>query len=159
MNALDIALLVVLVGFVVKGLLRGLIKEVCSLAGLFAGVFLAFQYHGPLAEQLLKQVDWPVPLAITVTFTLLFLCTMVLFLALGFLLSRFVKLLFLGGFNRVIGGFFGLIQGVLLLAVVLFALSLRPLPWISPQLKASHLAPPFVTFGGEIIEGSRQVLK
>lgn len=159
MNGLDIAILVVLTGFVVKGLLRGLLKEVCSLAGLFCGAFLAFHYHGPLAERLMQQFDLPVAVAITITFTSLFLCTMVFFLLLGFLLSRFVKLLFLGGFNRVIGGFFGLAQGVLLLAVVFFTLSLKPFPWIDELSKTSQLAPPFVQLGDAILQGSRQVLR
>lgn len=159
MNGLDIAILVVLIGFAIKGLLRGLLKEVCSLAGLFVGTFLAFRYHGPLAERLMEQVDLPVAVAIAITFTALFLCAMLCFLALGFLLSRFVKLLFLGGFNRVIGGFFGLAQGALLLAVVLFALSLRPLPWIDHLAETSQLAPPFVELGDAILQGSRQVLR
>ncbi|MCK4536833.1 MAG: CvpA family protein [Desulfuromonadales bacterium] len=159
MNGLDIAILVILTGFVVKGLLRGLLKEVCSLAGLFVGTFLAFRYHGPLAERLMQQVDLPVPVAIAITFTTLFLCTMIFFLVLGFLLSRFVKLLFLGGFNRIIGGFFGLAQGTLLLAVILFTLSLRPLPWIDQLAKNSRLAPPFVQLGDAILKGSQQVLK
>ena len=159
MNGLDIAILVVLIGFAIKGLLRGLLKEVCSLAGLFVGTFLAFRYHGPLAERLMEQADLPVAVAIAITFTALFLCAMLFFLALGFLLSRFVKLLFLGGFNRVIGGFFGLAQGALLLAVVLFALSLRPLPWIDHLTETSQLAPPFVELGDAILQGSRQVLR
>lgn len=159
MNGLDIAILVVLIGFAIKGLLRGLLKEVCSLAGLFVGTFLAFRYHGPLAERLMEQVDLPVAVAIAITFTALFLCAMLFFLALGFLLSRFVKLLFLGGFNRVIGGFFGLAQGALLLAVILFALSLRPLPWIDHLAETSQLAPPFVELGDAILQGSREVLR
>ena len=159
MNGLDIAILVVLAGFAVKGLLRGLLKEVCSLAGLFVGTFLAFRYHGPLAERLMEQIDLPVAVAIAITFTALFLCAMLFFLALGFLLSRFVKLLFLGGFNRLIGGFFGLAQGALLLAVVLFALSLRPLPWIDRLTETSQLAPPFVDLGDAILQGSREVLR
>jgi len=159
MNGLDIAILVILAGFAVKGLLRGLLKEVCSLAGLFVGTFLAFRYHGPLAERLMEQIDLPVAVAIAITFTALFLCAMLFFLALGFLLSRFVKLLFLGGFNRLIGGFFGLAQGALLLAVVLFALSLRPLPWIDRLTETSQLAPPFVDLGDAILQGSREVLR
>jgi membrane protein required for colicin V production len=159
MNGLDIAILVVLTGFVVKGLLRGLLKEVCSLAGLFVGTLLAFHYHGPLAEMLMAQVSLPVPVAIAITFTTLFLCTMIFFLVLGFLLSRFVKLLFLGGFNRLIGGFFGLAQGALLLAVVLFTLSLRPLPWIDKLVQESSLAPPFIELGDAVLKGSQQVLK
>src|SRR5210317_1648252 len=110
MNGIDIAILVILCGFLLKGLLRGPLKEVCSLAGLFVGAFLAFRYHGPLADALLRHVDLPVPIAVAITFTTLFLATMTFFLVLGFLLSRFVKLLFLGGFNRLVGGVFGLSQ-------------------------------------------------
>jgi len=160
MNALDIVILAVLLGFLAKGLLRGLLKEVCSLAGLFLGAFLAFRYHGPLADALLERVELPVQIAVAITFTVLFLATMLFFLALGFLLSRFVKLIFLGGFNRLIGGFFGLVQGVLLLSVVLFALSLRPLPWgMDKVLREAYLAPPFVSLGEAVLDGSRSVLK
>jgi len=160
MNGIDIAILVILCGFLLKGLLRGLLKEVCSLAGLFVGAFLAFRYHGPLAEALLEQVDLPAEIAVAITFTVLFLATMIFFLVIGFLLSRIVKLLFLGGFNRLIGGVFGLSQGVLLLAVVLFALSLRPLPWdIDKVMKKAYLAPPFVDLGDAVLQGSQRVLK
>jgi membrane protein required for colicin V production len=160
MNGIDIAILIILCGFLLKGLLRGLLKEVCSLAGLFVGAFLAFRYHGPLAEALLEHVDLPAQIAVATTFVVLFLATMIFFLALGFLLSRFVTLLFLGGFNRLIGGVFGLSQGVLLLAVVLFALSLRPLPWgIDKVIKKSSLAPPFVELGETVMKGSRRILK
>lgn len=160
MNGLDIAILVVLAGFLIKGLLRGLLKEVCSLAGLFVGAFLAFRFHGPLAEELMGRADLPAQIAVVICFMTLFLATMVFFLVLGFLLSRFVKLLFLGGFNRVIGGFFGLAQGVLLLAVVLFALWLRPLPWGLDEFKQqSVLAQPFVDLGRSVLDGSQQVLR
>ena len=160
MNGIDIAILVILCGFLLKGLLRGLLKEVCSLAGLFVGAFLAFRYHGPLADALLEQVDLPAQIAVATTFTVLFLSTMIFFLVLGFLLSRFVKLLFLGGFNRLGGGVFGLSQGVLLLAVVLFALSLRPLPWgMDKTMKHATLVPPFVNLGGAAMEGSQRILK
>lgn len=160
MNGFDIAILAVLIGFLLKGVLRGLLKETCSLAGLFVGAFLAFRYHGPLAETLLQSIDVPTQIAVAITFTTLFLATMLFFLVLGFLLSKFVRLLFLGGFNRLLGGLFGLAQGVLLLAVVLFALSLRPLPWdLDQPFKQAQLAPPFIELGHATLEGSRRVLR
>ena len=160
MNGFDVTILIVLIGFLVKGLLRGLLKEVCSLAGLFVGAFLAFRYHGPLADALMKTIDVPADIAVVITFATLFLATMVFFLLFGFLLSKFIKLLFLGGFNRMLGGVFGVAQGILLLAVVLFALSLRPLPWdLDKPLKHSQLAPPFVDLGKATLEGSRNVLR
>lgn len=160
MNGFDIAILVILTGFLVKGLLRGLLKEFCSLAGFFVGAFLAFRYNGPLAESLLENVDIPAQMAVGLTFATLFLVTMVFFLALGYLLSRFVKLLFLGGFNRLLGGVFGVAQGVLLLAMMMFALSLKPLPWgLDEMSRQSQLSPPFVELGHDILKGSRQILQ
>jgi len=74
--------------------------------------------------------------------------------------SKFVKLMFLGGFNRLIGGVFGLSQGTLLLAVVLFAVSLKPMPWgMDRILKQAYLAPPFVELGDAVIKGSQHILK
>ena len=160
MNGLDIAILIVLAGFLIKGALRGLLKEVCSLVGLLLGAFLAFRYHGPLAEVLLEQVDITTEIAVAIAFTMLFLATIIFFMALGYLLSRAVKLIFLGGFNRLIGGLFGICQGVLLLAVVLFALSLRPLPWgMDSVVKEAHLAPPFIDLGNAVLHGSQQLLR
>ena len=160
MNGIDIAILVILCGFLLKGLLRGLLKEVCSLAGLFVGAFLAFRYHGPLAEALLNQVDLPTQIAVAITFTVLFLATMVFFLVLGYLLSKFVKLMFLGGFNRLVGGVFGLSQGALLLAIVLFAVSLKPMPMgMDAMIKKAYLAPPFVELGQAVLQGSQRVWK
>ena len=160
MNYLDIAILVILAGFTLKGLLRGLLKEVCSLVGLVAGSFLAFRYHNPLAQWLMDTLNLPSQLCVVAAFLLLFLVTVILFSALGFLLSRVVKLIFLGGFNRVAGGLFGLMQGVVLLAVVLFALSLGPLPGsVRDGLVASRLAPPFVDLGRTVFTGSNDLLQ
>ncbi|PNU20152.1 colicin V production protein [Geothermobacter hydrogeniphilus] len=159
MNSFDIAILGVMAAFLLKGALRGLLKEVCSLLGLVVGGFLAFRYQGPLGEVLMKACDWPAQVCVVLAFLALFLSSIVLFGAIGFLLSRFVKLVFLGGLNRVAGGFFGLAQGVLLLAIVLFALSLRPLPGgLTPVLRRSQLAPPLVTLGKSAMNGSRSLL-
>ncbi|PLX81594.1 MAG: colicin V production protein [Desulfuromonas sp.] len=160
MNWIDIAILVVLAGFLLKGLLRGLLKEVCALLGLLLGGFLAFRYNGPLAETLMQTGDWPSSVCVVIAFLVLFLACILFFAVLGYLLSRFVKLLFLGGLNRVAGGFFGLAQAVLVLALVLFALSLRPWPpAIKPVLAESQLAPPLVELGRVAMQGSRHLLQ
>lgn len=159
MNPVDIAILVILVAFLVKGLVRGLIKELCSLIGLLGGVVLAYSFHGALADLLVQSVRIPSAVAVVVAFLAIFLTTIVIFAILGHLLSRVIKLVFLGGLNRVAGGFFGLVEGVVLLSVILFALSLRPLPEVlRPAFKGSELSPPFVTLGEATYQGSRRLL-
>lgn len=157
MNVIDIAILFLLVAFMVKGLFRGLFKELCSLAGLIAGGVLAFRFHTPLAEELAGVFGLSLKAAVVCAFLLLFLTTVLFFGVLGFLLSRFVKLLFLGGLNRVAGGFFGLFQGVLLLTLTLFALSTEALPAsLQPMFEASVLRPPFVQLAESVFEASRR---
>ena len=159
MNLVDIAILVILAAFLVKGLVRGLLKELCSLVGLLGGAVLAFSFHASLAELLVQGLRLPPAVAVVAAFLALFLTTILFFAVLGHLLSRFVKLLFLGGLNRLAGGFFGLAQGVVLLAVILFALSLAPLPgFFQPAYTGSALAPPFVHLGEAAYRGSCRVL-
>lgn len=160
MNTVDITILFLLVAFVVKGLFRGLFKELCSLAGLVAGGFLAFHFHAPLAEVMVKAFGIPLKAGTVSAFLLLFLTTVLFFGVLGFLLSRFVKFLFLGGLNRVAGGLFGLLQGVLLLTVVLFALSTSTstLPAsLQPMFEKSVLRPPFIHLAETVIDGSHRI--
>jgi len=160
MNLLDIAILVLLAGFVLKGLWRGLLRELCSLCGLFGGVFLALRYHAPLAELLMEAVDWPGQLCVVIAFVALLLLTVIFFGLLGFILSRFVKLLFLGGFNRVAGALFGLLQGALLLTLVLYGLSLSSLPEpLKSQFQRSQLTPPLVRFGDTLVHQGGRMLQ
>lgn len=151
MTALDIAILVILGLFLIKGLLRGFLKEICSLAGLLGGTLLAFAYHASLAQLMSDQLGLPPKLCVVVTFLLLFVSTIFFFAVLGYVLTRFVKLVFLGGFNRILGGLFGMLQSVVLLAVILYALSLSKLPdAVQPAFSGSQLAPPFIQLGDSI---------
>jgi membrane protein required for colicin V production len=102
----------------------------------------------------------PPKVCAVITFVLVFLAVVLIFWGLGYLLSRFVQLLFLGGLNRVAGGLFGLIQGCLLLAVVLFALADGGAPkFLQPALQRSQLAPPFIRLGGKIFRGGHRAFE
>jgi membrane protein required for colicin V production len=158
MNVVDIAILAVLALFLIKGLVRGLLKELCSLFGLFGGLAVALRFHPYLAEGLLKTFSLPPQLCVVIAFAALFLLTVLIFAVLGFILSRFVQLLFLGGFNRVAGGLFGLIQGGVLLVLVLFGLSRSPLPSPAQEmLLKSRLAPPLVEMGEALFEHGKDL--
>jgi membrane protein required for colicin V production len=146
MNVVDMAILAVLGLFLVKGLVRGLLKELCSLLGLFGGLAVAMRFH-----PLLKTFSMPRQLGVIIAFVTLFLLTALIFAIIGFILSRFVKLLFLGGFNRVAGGLFGLLQGGAILILVLYGLSRSPLPEsVQKPMLQSRLAPPLVEMGASL---------
>ena len=160
MNFFDVAILVVLAAFLLKGVLRGLLKEICSLLGLLVGALVALRFHGELAETMAAAFRLPPAFCAAVTFGLLFLAAVLVFWGIGYLLTRFVKLLFLGGMNRVAGGFFGLAEGVLLLAVLLYSLGSGGTPaFLKPSLQRAQLAPPFRQLGEDVFRGGHRLLE
>ena len=158
MNFVDILILILLGVFLLKGLLRGLMKELCSLVGLVVGSLLAFRFHGPLAEAMVSAFSLPASVCVVLAFLVIFLTILLIFGLIGMLLSKYVKLLYVGGLNRVAGGIFGLVQGVLILAVIMFGLSVSPLPeWGKLAIDDSVLSPPFVELGEKVFKGSWQL--
>ena len=160
MNGIDIAILVTLGIFMLKGLLRGLVKEFFSLVGLVIGSLAAFHFHPPLAEWLQESFGFAPLICVISAFLALFLTILSLFTAAGYVVSRSISLLLLDGINLVAGGCFGLFQGVVALALVLFGLSLGSLPEsVDTQVKKSQLAPPFVSLGEGMFTRGRDEIK
>ena len=159
MSFVDIGILGILGVFLLKGIFRGLLKEVCSLLGLILGGVFAFTFHLPLAQALQDSFRLPAQLSVWGSFLAIFLLVVIVFAVLGFVLHRFVRLVFLGGFNRLAGALFGLIQGVVLLSMITLALHSSVAPKSARgMLRDSHLAPPFVTLGQSIFAGSRELI-
>ncbi len=158
MGLVDILILVVLGIFLLKGVLRGLLREVCTLLGLLCGGLLAFYLHVPLSQWFLEMFNWPSQLCVTISFLLVFLLTVLIFGALGYLLNRFVTLTLMTGVNRLLGAVFGLAQGVVLLSLILFALNAADLPGdLNRQLDRAELAPPFSHLGATIFSSSKDL--
>ena len=159
MGLIDIAILVILCFFLLKGIFRGLLREICSLLGLVLGCVFAFTFHLPLAQFLQDSFNLHDQLCVWGSFLAIFLLMIVLFAVIGFVLHRFVKLIFLGGFNRLAGAIFGIIQGVVILAMIILALSSPVAPEsVKDMVEGSQLAPPFVVLGEAIFSGSQGLI-
>ncbi|MFK5926050.1 MAG: CvpA family protein [Desulfuromusa sp.] len=159
MGLVDITILAILCFFLLKGIFRGLLREVCSLLGLVLGGVFAFTFYLPLAQLLKDSFNLPEKLCVWGSFLAIFLFLIILFAVIGFVLHRFVKLIFLGGFNRLAGAIFGIIQGVVVLAMIVLALNSPVAPdAVRGMIKGSQLAPPFATLGGAIFSGSQSLI-
>src|SRR5512136_61079 len=128
MNFVDILIWAVLLFFLVKGFLKGLVKEACSLLGLLAGGWAAFKYHNYLAEAVRPFIHLPPSIALVLSFIFIFLVMGLLFYLLGHLLTVVCKIMLLGGVNRVGGVLFGFLEGGFLLCMVLYLGSAKPAP-------------------------------
>jgi membrane protein required for colicin V production len=154
MNLIDILVWAILVVFIVKGFLKGLVREVCSLVGLVMGIWAACKYYPSLSAAIRLYIHIPYSVSSTISFALIFLVIGLLFFFLGHLLTVIFKIGLLGGVNRVGGVLFGLIQGALVLSIMLYFGTTRPMPSkLKSQLESSKTSRPFIACGREIISG------
>jgi len=113
LTAFDWVLVGVLVLSTVAGLGRGLIRTLASLGGWFVGLLLACWYYRPLA---LHLREWITSFTVceVIGFLLVFLGTKFVFSAVAAILRKAMKAVGLGFVDRLLGGVFGAMRGVVL---------------------------------------------
>jgi membrane protein required for colicin V production len=118
-TALDYAVLGVVVLSTAWGALRGLVREVISLAGWVLAFIAANVFAEPLADALTGWIPNP-DLRMIVAFVAIFVVTLTLVTLVAIALSKALKSSGLRGLDRTLGALFGLARGVFI--AVLFAL-------------------------------------
>lgn len=126
----------------VLGALRGLMREMVSLAGWIAAFMLATGFSGIVAAQMPESLG-PV-LSGLLAFLLVFIGVLVVSGVAGILLSLLVRAAGLGLPDRSLGAAFGLVRGLAIVLLVVFLAGLTPLPR-EPFWKQAALAGPFET--------------
>ena len=119
MNYLDIIISLVLFYGLFKGFTRGLIIEAASLLSIIIGIFGALTFT-PIIESLLSYFissDKLPSSVIIFTASLILIVLGVNFFAKN--LTKFIKLVSLGGINKVLGGVFGVSKYILLFGILL----------------------------------------
>lgn len=151
---IDVIIWLLLIGFAVKGFMKGLIREVCALLGLVAGGWGAFRYYPSLAALLDPLIHLPTTVALSLAFILVFLVIGLLFYLLGHLLTVVLKIMLLGGINRIGGVLFGLLEGGFIICMLLYIGTTAPLPAsVKGYLSRSKTANQFIATGREIVAG------
>jgi membrane protein required for colicin V production len=152
MNLVDILIWVVLLGFAVKGFMKGLVREVCCILGLVIGGWVAFAYCGPVAAAIGPHMHLPRLVLPVLAFGLIFVTIGLFFFFLGYVLTTFFKILLLGTVNRMAGLFLGLLEGALVLSIVLSLAAREPVPErVQRSVAGSASAKPFALCGTELL--------
>ncbi len=142
MTALDVALVAVVALSVIVGLWRGLVRSLVSLVAWIAAALLAIRW-GPTVAATLAGWQFPAQLAPIVGLLLVFLGVVIVGAACGYLVARLLHAVGLGVADRLLGAAFGLVRGVLLLAVFALIAGFTALPrsdWWQNSVVAPQLA-------------------
>lgn len=138
MNLLDYVLAAIVGYCLVRGVFRGLIKELSSIVGVIFGFYVAYSYYPQLAKYMARWVTNPAYLNILSFLAIFFLVFMTVSFA-GVVIKYLMNIAFLGWTDRICGAIFGSAKGLLIVMVILLVLT-SFLPKNAAVIKKSWVA-------------------
>ncbi len=127
MTSFDYVALAIIGLSIILSVMRGFFREALAILGWIAAFVTAKTY----ASQILPMMPEDIPtesLRILAAFLVLFFATLLVATLLAIALSSVFKKMGLGWLNRLLGAFFGLARGILIVCIVVFLAGLTELP-------------------------------
>ena len=123
MNYLDIIILIPVLWMAFKGMKKGLIKEIASLAALILGLWVASSFSFFLADLLKEKTAIDQNYIPLIAFGIVFILVVILIHLLSNGMDKLVNAIALKGINKIGGAAFGAAKAVLIIAGVIFLLN------------------------------------
>lgn len=137
MNWVDYSILAIIGVSVLISLWRGFTKEALSLAGWVIAVWVALTFADRLQVLLEPHISVP-SLRLMVAFAILFVATLFIAGLVNYLAVQVIKKTGLSGTDRMVGVFFGVARGCVVVAVLVLVGGMTPMPqdpwWHESQL-------------------------
>lgn len=140
---LDLIFIVILAISILLGLMRGAIREVLSLVGLGASIYLAFKFSDTLAKTYVSQIFEDPRISYIVTFILIIVATLFTVTLVNLFFSQLLKASGLSFVNRFFGMIFGVIRGTVICSILVLIIGFVPGITSEKWWKDSSLAPVF----------------
>lgn len=127
MSMLDVIVLLVLVLTIVRGLMRGMVDTLFSLAA-WVLAFVAGKWGAALAGPMLPGVMGSPATRYFLGFAVIFLLVLIVGRLLGYAIASIINAIGLGTIDKVLGGVMGLVKGAVILVGLTLAAGLTSLP-------------------------------
>jgi membrane protein required for colicin V production len=150
--AIDILFIALVVIFTARCALKGFVSELFSMASIALGLLAALYYYKKggliLRERFMPKMELIPEIA---AFAAIFLVVFIFIRIIEALLKEIIEGIRLGRVDRFLGIFFGLLEGIIVVSLLLFVISVQPLFESGPVLENSFfgkLLLPFITGEG-----------
>ena len=141
MNLLDMSIVVILGFCMIRGLFRGIVKELSSIIGVFGGFYAAYTYYMVLARLISKWLPNITYMKI-ISFLFIFCAVFLIISVIGIIIKYILNISFLAWIDRIFGLIFGLIKGGLIVSILVIALTaflVKGAPVVSKSILAPHV--------------------
>ncbi len=139
MNVFDIIIIIILGYTLIRGLFRGIVKELSAIVGVLAGFYAAYHYHSEIAHLLTRWIT-DFPYMKLLSFFIIFCFIFFIVSILGLIIKYILNIAYLGWLDRLFGAAFGVTKGALIISV-LFILITTFFSGKPALIKNSRLSP------------------
>ncbi len=117
--ALDIILIIPLAYGVFTGMRHGFVKEVASWVGFVLAMYFARYFSQPVGEMLVRGVGLSADISDIVAFAVVFVLVLSMSSLIARMITKIIRFAMLGPINRLLGGAFGFLKYLLLMAAII----------------------------------------
>jgi membrane protein required for colicin V production len=127
---IDIVLLVIIIILALRSMLNGFVAEALGAASIVFGLLFAFLFYARCAEllkerfEILNNIKYSPEVC---GFVLLFLIVFIVVKIITAILKDIITRIKLSGADHLLGFLFGIVEGLLLAAIVIFVINIQPL--------------------------------
>lgn len=139
MNPFDVLIVTILTYGLIRGIFRGLVREISSIVGVLGGFYAAYTYYPHVARWISPWISNQAYLNI-LSYMTIFSVVVVIVGMLAVVIKYLLNIAYLGWVDRVCGALFGVLKGVLVIAVLFIVLTAF-LPKGTPFIKNATLSP------------------
>ena len=143
MSIVDIAIIAIVIISMLIGIFRGFIREILSLFSWLGALWLAYTYATSGGTYLEPYIDQP-PLRVVVAFAGIFICALIAFSIVSYLLYRLLAIAGISGVDRSLGMLFGLLRGIIVVSLLILAsvfMDFTSQPWWQDALLVDYFTP------------------
>ena len=159
-SALDIAFTILIVLLSLRCFFRGFITELMSMASLVLGLLAAFLFHKPASAFVMKKwLPDSAILADIIAIAALFVIVFVAIKILERIMQDIISAVDLGDIDRFIGFLFGFAEGVLLVTLIVWLISIQPLFDPRSLLESSVIARILLPLAGSAGESLKSTVE
>ncbi len=127
-HMLDIFFLILACYFVIKGCFRGFVGEILTLVGFLVSIYVSFKFSGTIGNMLERSTGINIYLAQFVSILLVWFVITLLAALLRKTLKSVISVVNMGGMDKLLGVFSGLLKSVIVVYIVLiFGFLLSPI--------------------------------
>lgn len=121
LNMVDFAIIGIILLSVIISVIRGFVREALSLVTWVLALWVAFTFTDQGAALLVGRVDGH-SVQLIISFVVLFLTVLIIGSLISYLVTTMVKKTGLSGTDRIVGAFFGILRGALIVTFAIIAI-------------------------------------